>query len=52
MNGIRMPLSVRGLTDADLPSCGGYGSPPRCANAPQQIRRAEAAVIDMRKELT
>ncbi|MFF2546568.1 GNAT family N-acetyltransferase [Kitasatospora sp. NPDC058063] len=46
MTGIRLHLSVRGLTDADLPSCGWAGSPKHVRELVHQIRRAEAGEID------
>ncbi|OKI29345.1 GNAT family N-acetyltransferase [Streptomyces sp. CB03911] len=46
MTGIRPHLSVRGLTDADLPSCGWAGSPKHVRELVHQIRRGEAGEID------
>lgn len=46
MTEIRLHLSVRGLTDADLPSCGWAGSPKHVRELVHQIRRAEAGEID------
>ncbi|MEV0535544.1 GNAT family N-acetyltransferase [Kitasatospora sp. NPDC050463] len=46
MTDIRLHLSVRGLTDADLPSCGWAGSPKHVRELVHQIRRAEAGEID------
>ncbi len=46
MTEIRLHLSVRGLTDADLPSCSWAGSPKHVRELVHQIRRAEAGEID------
>ncbi|QKW23933.1 GNAT family N-acetyltransferase [Kitasatospora sp. NA04385] len=46
MSEIRLHLSVRGLTDADLPACGWAGSPKHVRELAHQIRRAEAGEID------
>lgn len=42
----RLHLSVRSLTDADLPSCSWAGSPKHVRELVHQIRRAEAGEID------
>ncbi|WP_189914464.1 hypothetical protein [Kitasatospora xanthocidica] len=44
MTEIRPHLSVRGLTDADLPSCGWAGSSKHVRELVHQIRRAELGV--------
>ncbi|MFB8169603.1 GNAT family N-acetyltransferase [Kitasatospora purpeofusca] len=46
MSGIRLHLSVRDLTEADLPSCGWAGSPKHVRELVHQIRRAEAGEVD------
>lgn len=46
MTEIRLHLTVRGLTDADLPSCSWAGSPKHVRELVHQIRRAEAGEID------
>ncbi|MCX4684242.1 GNAT family N-acetyltransferase [Kitasatospora purpeofusca] len=46
MTEIRLHLSVRDLTDADLPSCGWAGSPKHVRELVNQIRRAEAGEVD------
>ncbi|MFD9062790.1 GNAT family N-acetyltransferase [Kitasatospora purpeofusca] len=46
MTEIRLHLSVRDLTDADLPSCGWAGSPKHVRELVHQIRRAEAGEVD------
>ncbi|MER6778084.1 MULTISPECIES: GNAT family N-acetyltransferase [unclassified Streptomyces] len=46
MTEFRLHLSVRGLTDADLPSCSWAGSPKHVRELVHQIRRAEAEEID------
>lgn len=46
MTEIRLHLSVRGLTDADLPSCGWAGNALHVRQLGDQIRRAEAGEID------
>ncbi|MFD8754379.1 GNAT family N-acetyltransferase [Kitasatospora sp. NPDC059577] len=46
MTGIGLRLSVRDLTDADVPSCGWAGSPKHVRELVHQIRRAEAGEID------
>ncbi|MFB6888021.1 GNAT family N-acetyltransferase [Kitasatospora sp. NPDC056327] len=46
MTGITLHLSVRGLTDADLPSCAWAGSPGHVRELAHQIRRAEAGEVD------
>ncbi|RPE26376.1 hypothetical protein EDD38_7691 [Kitasatospora cineracea] len=43
---VRLRLSVRGLTDADLPSCGWAGSPKHVRELAGQVRRAAAGEID------
>jgi ribosomal protein S18 acetylase RimI-like enzyme len=45
MTEIRLHLTVRGLTDADLPSCSWAGSPKHVRELVHQIRRAEAGEI-------
>ncbi|MFG2825819.1 GNAT family N-acetyltransferase [Kitasatospora sp. NPDC048365] len=46
MTEIRLHLSVRDLTDADLPSCDWAGSPKHVRELAHQIRRAEAGEVD------
>jgi ribosomal protein S18 acetylase RimI-like enzyme len=46
MTEIRLHLSVRGLTDTDLPSCGWAGDALHLRRLADQIRRAEAGEID------
>ncbi|WP_042365246.1 GNAT family N-acetyltransferase [Streptacidiphilus neutrinimicus] len=46
MTEITLHLSVRGLTEADLPSCGWAGSPKHVRELVHQIRRAEAGEVD------
>ncbi|MFJ8435867.1 GNAT family N-acetyltransferase [Kitasatospora sp. NPDC094019] len=46
MTEIRLHLSVRDLTDADVPSCGWAGSAKHVRELVHQIRRAEAGEID------
>ncbi|WP_327072776.1 hypothetical protein OG196_08365 [Kitasatospora purpeofusca] len=46
MTEIRLHLSVRDLTDADLPSCGWAGYPKHVRELVHQIRRAEAGEVD------
>lgn len=43
---ISLHLSVRDLTDTDLPSCGWAGSPKHVRELVHQIRRAEAGEVD------
>ncbi|MFK0191716.1 GNAT family N-acetyltransferase [Kitasatospora sp. NPDC090308] len=43
---IRLHLSVRDLTEADLPSCGWAGSPRHVRELVRQLRRAEAGEVD------
>ncbi|MFF2814610.1 GNAT family N-acetyltransferase [Kitasatospora cineracea] len=43
---VRLRLSVRGLTDADLPSCGWAGSPKHVRELAGKVRRAAAGEID------
>ncbi|MBD0693672.1 GNAT family N-acetyltransferase [Streptomyces sp. CBMA123] len=46
MTGIRPALTVRALTDADLPSCGWSGSAKHVRDLVRQVRRAESGEID------
>ncbi|NUR59521.1 MAG: GNAT family N-acetyltransferase [Catenulispora sp.] len=46
MTEITLHLSVRGLTDTDLPSCGWAGSAKHVRELVHQIRRAEAGEVD------
>ncbi|MFD7730966.1 GNAT family N-acetyltransferase [Kitasatospora phosalacinea] len=46
MDEVRLRLSVRDLTEADLPSCGWAGSPKHVRELVHQIRRAEAGEVD------
>ncbi|MBB4986268.1 GNAT family N-acetyltransferase [Streptomyces nymphaeiformis] len=46
MTEIRLRLSVRDLTEADLPACGWAGSPKHVRELVHQIRRAEAGEVD------
>lgn len=43
---VRIPLSVRDLTRADLPSCGWAGSARHVRQLAEQLRRAEAGEVD------
>ncbi|MEV0192629.1 GNAT family N-acetyltransferase [Kitasatospora purpeofusca] len=46
MSGIRLHLSVRDLTEADLPSCSWAGSPEHVRELVHQIRRAGTGEVD------
>ncbi|MFC8721969.1 GNAT family N-acetyltransferase [Kitasatospora sp. NPDC057198] len=46
MTEIRLRLTVRDLTEADLPSCGWAGSPKHVRELVHQLRRAEAGEVD------